>query len=115
MSEAEILDLLSLADGFILPSLGDPYPLAVIEAAFAGLPLLLSDRVGCHPDALLPGENGLLFDPHDLDSIQRCLGEFIALGPQVWAAMGAQSLKVAEDRFGTERVVTRFVDDLLQL
>lgn len=115
LDEPQILDLLSLADGFILPSLGDPYPLAVIEAAFAGLPLLLSDRVGCHPEALLPGENGLLFDPHDLDSIRQCLGKFVDLGPQVWAEMGMRSLELAEARFGTERVVTRFVGELLQL
>jgi glycosyltransferase involved in cell wall biosynthesis len=115
LGEPEILDLLSLADGFILPSVGDPYPLAVIEAAFAGLPLLLSDRVGCHPEALLPGANGFLFHPHDLDSIRRCLGEFVDLGPQVWAEMGKRSLERAEDRFGTERVVKRFVRELLQL
>ncbi len=115
LAETEILDLLSLADGFILPSLGDPYPLAVIEAAFAGLPLLLSDRVGCHPEAVLPGENGLLFNPHDLDSIRLCLDEFVGLGPLKWAQMGARSLEMAEDRFGTERVVARFVGQLLQL
>jgi glycosyltransferase involved in cell wall biosynthesis len=115
LGEPEILDLLSLADGFILPSLGDPYPLAVIEAAFAGLPLLLSDRVGCHPEALLPGENGLLFNPHDLESIRLCLAEFVGLGPKRWAEMGARSLEVAEDRFGTEHVVARFVGELLQL
>lgn len=115
LGEPEILDLLSLADGFVLPSLGDPYPLAVIEAAFAGLPLLLSDRVGCHPEALLPGVNGLLFHPHDPDSIRRCLVEFVGLGPQVWAEMGRRSLDLAEDRFGTDCVVTQFVGQLLQL
>ena len=115
LGEREILELLSLADGFILPSLGDPYPLAVIEAAFAGLPLLLSDRVGCHPEAVLPGENGLLFNPHDLDSIRLCLDEFVGLGPQMWAQMGARSLELAEHRFSTEHVVARFVGELLQL
>jgi glycosyltransferase involved in cell wall biosynthesis len=115
LREPEILDLLSLADGFILPSLGDPYPLAVIEAAFAGLPLLLSDRVGCHPEALLPGQNGLLFDPHDPSSIQFCLKRFVALGSEEWTEMGLRSLEVAEERFSTGRVVARFLDELLSL
>ena len=115
LDEPEILDLLALADAFVLPSLGDPYPLAVVEAAFAGLPLLLSDRVGCHPEVLLPEENGLLFDPTDMVSIQQCLERFLALGPQTWAEMGARSLAVAEERFSTECVVARFVDELLGL
>jgi glycosyltransferase involved in cell wall biosynthesis len=115
LDESEILDLLALADAFVLPSLGDPYPLAVVEAAFAGLPLLLSDRVGCHPEALVPGENGLLFDPYDQASIQARVEHFVVQGPEGWSGMGARSLEIAEDRFSTERVVTRFVNGLLRL
>jgi glycosyltransferase involved in cell wall biosynthesis len=115
LDEPDILDLFALADAFILPSLGDPYPLAAIEAAFAGLPLLLSDRVGCHPEVLLPGENGFLFDPCDPSSIQHCLARFVLLGPQKWAEMGARSREVAEERFSTGVVVARFVDELLSL
>lgn len=115
LSENELMDLLAMADAFILPSLGDPYPLSVIEAAFAGLPLLLSDRIGCHPEALIQDHNGLLFDPHNSSSIQSCIEEFMQLGAEEWKAMGARSLELAEQRFRTDLVVSRFVDQLTEL
>lgn len=113
--EQEILELLSLVDALILPSLGDPYPLAVIEAIFAGLPLLLSDRVGCHPETLEPGINGFLFNPEDSQSVQTALRSFIDQQTHGWLEMGARSLQIANQRFRTEQVVERFVSGLMQL
>ncbi len=113
--EENILELLALSDAFLLPSLGDPYPLVVIEAAFAGLPLLLSNRVGCHPEALVEGENGFLFDPYDAKSIARALENFLACDPAARAQMGAASLTIAETRFSTRQVVPNFIEELLKL
>jgi len=114
-AEAQVLELFSLADGFLLPSLGDPYPLVVIEASFAKLPLLLSDRVGCHPEALKPGENGLLFSPYDAESIQTAIQSFLDAGPTQWAEMGSHSLQTAEAVFSTRQVVPHFVEELQKL
>ncbi len=113
--EENILELLALADAFLLPSLGDPYPLVVIEAEFAGLPVLLSDRVGCHPEALVEGENGLLFDPYDPASITQALQTFLDADPAMRARMGAASLAIAEERFSTRQVAPHFIEALLNL
>jgi glycosyltransferase involved in cell wall biosynthesis len=115
LSESEILDMLALANAFVLPSLGDCYPLAAIEAAFAGLPLLLSDRVGCHPETLVPQHNGLLFNPYDSSSIQSCFDQFLRLESKQWIEMGRRSLELAEKHFGTQRAISRFVDELIKL
>lgn len=114
-AEAQVLELFSLADGFVLPSLGDPYPLVVIEASFAKLPLLLSDRVGCHPESLQPGQNGLLFDPCNAESIQNALQSFLETSPAERQAMGEHSLQNAETVFSTRRVLPYFVDELQKL
>ncbi len=114
-AEAQILELFSLADGFLLPSLGDPYPLVVIEASFAKLPLLLSDRVGCRPEALKPGDNGLLFNPYDAGSIQAAIETFLEAGPIEWDEMGRRSLETAEAVFSTRQVVPHFVEELQKL
>jgi len=114
-AEAQILELLALADGFLLPSLGDPYPLVVIEACFAGLPLLLSNRVGCHPEALYPARNGLLFDPCQPESIREALRNFLSAGPDGWQAMGEHSLANAEVVFSTQLALPRFVNELEKL
>lgn len=114
-TEDEILDLLALSDAFALPSLGDPYPLAVLEAMFAGLPLLLSNRVGCHPETLEPGKNGLLFDPYQENDVKQTLEKFLELITGQWKAMGEHSLRLAKERFGTEKVVRNFVAEILAL
>lgn len=46
---------------FILPSQREPWGVVVQEFALAGLPLLLSDKVGSHPVFLISGYNGYLF------------------------------------------------------
>jgi glycosyltransferase involved in cell wall biosynthesis len=114
-SEENILELLALSDAFVLPSLGDPYPLVVIEAEFAGLPVLLSDRVGCHPEALVEGENGLLFDPYNPASITQALQTFLDADPAMRTGMGAASLAIAESIFSTRQVVPHFIEELLKL
>lgn len=114
-AESQVLELLALTDGFLLPSLGDPYPLVVIEASFARLPLLLSNRVGCHPEALQSGQNGLLFDPYQPESIREALRNFLGAGPGGWQAMGKHSLSNAESVFSTRCVLPHFVDELEKL
>jgi glycosyltransferase involved in cell wall biosynthesis len=49
---------------FILPSRREPWGVVVQEFALAGMPLILSDRVGSHPVFLISGYNGYLFT-HD--------------------------------------------------
>lgn len=113
--EENILELLALSDAFLLPSLGDPYPLVVIEAEFAGLPVLLSDRVGCHVEALVAGQNGFLFDPYTPESITSAIENFLACSQPRREQMGAQSLATAEAIFSTRQVVPHFIEELLKL
>ncbi len=53
-----------LADIFALPSRGvyETWGLAVNEAMHMGVPCLVSDRVGCQRDLVLPGETGWVFE-----------------------------------------------------
>jgi glycosyltransferase involved in cell wall biosynthesis len=115
VEESTLLELLAIADAFVLPSIGDPYPLSAIEAAFAGLPLLLSNRVGCHPELLQAQTNGFLFDPYDADSIRSTFRKFNQSPSEVWNQMGQQSLKISQERFATDIVVNQFVCDVLTL
>ena len=55
-------DFYRLSDAFLLPSLIEGFSLALLEAAFYGLPIIAT-RVGGAPD-LLQGERfGILIDP----------------------------------------------------
>ena len=66
----EMPSVLALADLFVLPSLRDQNPLAVVEALWSGLPILLSSRVGNYPEAINVRENGWGFDPNDPREIE---------------------------------------------
>lgn len=50
------------ADIFLLPSVSEPWGLVVNEAMRFGLPLILSDRVGCAPVLLRNDSNGYMFE-----------------------------------------------------
>src|SRR5579872_6068251 len=50
-------------DVLILPSLKEPWGLVVEEALNYGLPVLVSNRVGCAKDIVEHWQTGLVFDP----------------------------------------------------
>lgn len=64
-----------LADIFALPSRGayETWGLAVNEAMHMGVPCLVSNRVGCQRDLVLPGETGWVFDAGTPDSLAATL------------------------------------------
>lgn len=66
------------ADGFILPTLYDPGPNAVLEAMACGLPVLTSTSCGAR-DWVIPGKNGYLVDALDVDALSDGLLRLCAL------------------------------------
>ena len=101
-------------DGFCLPSISDPNPLSVIEACWAGLPLLLSSRVGNHPECLQSGRNGFLFDPTRAESIAASVSQWLALSRAELTNFGETSLEIARNRFDPDTVVYTFLGELLE-
>lgn len=61
------------ADLLVLPSRHEPWGLVVNEAMNFYLPSLVSDRVGCGPDLVVPGVTGEVFDHNDHGSLARQL------------------------------------------
>ena len=64
----ELLKALKTAYCFILPSRHEPFGIAALEALDAGLPLIAS-AVGGLRDFLFDGENALLFEDNNVDSL----------------------------------------------
>lgn len=106
--ESTIVELLALANVFVLPSRNDAYPLSVIEALWAGLPLLISNDVGCHAEALQEGCNGFLVESSSVKSLTDGMKRFAVLQPEAIRKMGEQSLRIAEATFASARVVSSF-------
>ena len=100
--------LWAAADAFALPSVHEPWGAVVNEAMAAGLPLLLSDRVGAGPDLLSDGENGLLLPAGDVERWAGAL-RTLASDPALCRRMGAaSSVRVAE--WGHAAAQRGFVD-----
>jgi glycosyltransferase involved in cell wall biosynthesis len=108
-----MLTLYAQADGFCLPSLSDPNPLSVIEALWAGLPLLLSTKVGNHPECLEQGKNGFAFDPLKASSVQRAISNWMALSPDELADFGKRSKLTAYANFWPYTVIPSFIEQIL--
>jgi glycosyltransferase involved in cell wall biosynthesis len=74
-NQSEMPPRLLLADVFALPSRGhyETWGLAINEAMHMGVPALVSDLVGCHPDLVTEGETGWVFHASDPDSLREKL------------------------------------------
>jgi glycosyltransferase involved in cell wall biosynthesis len=71
-SRSDIPDLLALADVFVMPSLSEGLPLALLEAMYVGLPVVAS-QVGGIKSIITHGENGYLVPPGNFDAISSAL------------------------------------------
>lgn len=72
VARQDLLDEFARADIFVLPSLFDSFPIALLEAMAAGLPVIAT-RVGGVPDVVRGGETALLVDPGDAMGLARTL------------------------------------------
>lgn len=57
-------------DVFILPSLSETWGLVVEEAFNNNLPVIVSDKVGCADEIIVPDENGIIFSLSERDSLR---------------------------------------------
>jgi glycosyltransferase involved in cell wall biosynthesis len=64
----DVHDLLAASDIFVLASVWEGYPIALMEAMATGL-ACVSTRVGGATDAITDGLNGLLLDAGDVDTL----------------------------------------------
>jgi len=77
---------------FILPSLhGETWGLVVNEAMASGLPVLVSNQVGCASTLVTSGLNGYTFDPIDTEDLVRKLSRLLGLSDQERMDMGNKS------------------------
>lgn len=94
----DIPDLLAASDFFVLPSLWEGLPMALIEAMASGLPVLATCVSGSQ-QVVAPGETGLLVPPGDIAQLQQALTEMIA-NPESAKRMGQAGSAHVEALFG---------------
>jgi glycosyltransferase involved in cell wall biosynthesis len=80
-----------------LPSLEDNCPMAVLEAAAAGVPVVAS-RVGGVPDLIEDGKTGLFFDPQNATSMGGAVEKLLEQ-PQFARELAMEAKRRAQERF----------------
>ncbi len=103
----QLLHLYRTADVFVLPTLGDCFSVACIEALACGLPVITCP-VGGIPELLLDGENGLLVPPGDVRSLGAAIAA-LAGDETRRRGMGARGRALAEQRFDNTVNVRRIL------
>ena len=100
----DIVDVLSQADVFLLPSATESFGLAALEAMACEVPVVAS-RVGGLPEVIDDGVTGFLHAPDDIDgmagSIVRLVGDRGAARPH----RAPPRAQVAVERFSAARIV----------
>jgi len=114
-SEERMLELYASSDLFLLPSLRDPNPLSVVEAAWAGIPLLISNCCGNWPEAVEEGVNGWVVDPTSPTQLRHAFEHAIGLTQEELARAGAASARIARQRFSMQANVKLFVDCVMRV
>jgi glycosyltransferase involved in cell wall biosynthesis len=82
-ARADICEFLSAIDVFIMPSLWEGQPIALLEALAIGKPCIASDVDGV-PEIIIDGANGYLVNPKDVESLARAMDSAIENPNLLW-------------------------------
>jgi glycosyltransferase involved in cell wall biosynthesis len=103
-----IEDVLPAADLFLLPSHHESFGLVALEAMSAGVPVIATS-VGGPGEVIEDGITGFLRDPNDHAGMVEA-GLKILQDEPFAKQMGQAARRAAEDRFGAEKIVPRYVE-----
>lgn len=101
--QSNTLDFFRRFDIFVLPSLSEGLPSAILEAMASSLPVVAS-RTGGIPELVIDGETGLLVPPADAAALARAI-DHLAGHPDAARYMGQRGRARVEEQFTMERKI----------
>jgi glycosyltransferase involved in cell wall biosynthesis len=103
---ADVSAVLKAADVFVLPSLSEGLPLALLEAMFAGCPIVATN-VGDVSIALAHGDAGALVEPRNPQALAQAIDELLS-DPLSARALGARASRRAAAEYDVSRMVQHY-------
>ncbi len=107
-NQTELSRYYTAVDAFVLPSgLGETWGLVVNEALCFGLPVIVSDMVGCGGDLVRDKENGYLFPLGDIEKLAHCIASIAESGErrEMFGAMSSEIIKGYTQQKDVEAIV----------
>lgn len=71
----ELSNIYQQHDIFILPSRSEPWGLVVEESIYCGLPVVVSNKIGCYPEMVEDNKTGVIFELDNIDSFNNAITE----------------------------------------
>jgi glycosyltransferase involved in cell wall biosynthesis len=99
----------AMADVLVFPSEKEPYGLSAREAVCLGLPLIVSDQIGCigKTDVAREGENALVFENKQADLLADAI-QLLLSNPTQYNKMAEASLRISVE-MNTSKSVAGFL------
>lgn len=105
----DVPEVMSAADGYVMSSAWEGMPIALLEAAAAGLPIVAT-LVGGNHEVVRQDESGILVPPRDHAGLGRAMLRLMGLSDIERRAMGERGREHVRAHYGLGRVVERWED-----
>lgn len=105
-NQAEIVELLSIADVYCLPSETESFGLSALEAMACEVPVVAS-RVGGLPEVVADGETGFLFAMGDVRAMAERILQIVT-APELRRTMGRAARQRAITLFPEAKIVSQY-------
>lgn len=106
LNRNDVVDLLALADVFVMPSLWEGLPMAVLEAMVARKAIVASAIAGI-PEAIVHGKEGLLVQPSEAALLADALRQVVT-DPDRRKALAAAAAERADKEFTVSVMADRY-------
>lgn len=102
-STSQVNKYLENSDLFILPSITEGFPIAILEAMRLGLPIVSTNVAGI-PEMINDGQTGIIIEP----SVEGVFGFLSSFDKYDWKKMGENSRKLFLEKFTTEKMMRSY-------
>jgi len=95
---------------YVLPSYREGVPRSTQEAMAMGRPVITTDVPGCR-ETVVDGVNGFMVPPRNVPALAAAMLKFVQ-NPSLVTTMGAESRRLAEERFDVDKINQRLMEVL---
>lgn len=103
----DVDQLMPGADGFVLGSAWEAFPIVLLESSASALPIVAT-RVGDNEVIVKDGETGFVVPPKDAAALAVAMSKLMALPVEARRALGARGRALCTEAFDLERVADQW-------